>query len=391
MEKSFNETSERSVLSDLSQMSISCGEERPTYRSRITSKTPRKNGLKERDKSGKTPNKSQTAKGADRYIPNFALLDKEKAHFKLLQEEKARKEENESNANNNPEDTDTQTKNEQIVDPDSRFDVLTEGSVCNSKILSLANQSRILGVAPKVGFACSSQKSSKVKSTRHIPSEPIKALDAPDLSIDFYLNLVDWSAQNFLAVALESGVYMWNAETGEIVDFVDFGDEKTVTSIKFKDEGCHIAIGLSDGSLLIYDTETKEKLRSLKGHSQRVCSLAWNEYLLCSGARSGMILAHDARARTSRPDKIISAHDQEVCSLTWNSEKTLLASGSSDTTVKIWNLGELTDNTCMTTLSGHVAAVKAVCWSPFDNSTIATGGGEFFQSAHFMECSRLLQ
>ena len=36
-------------------------------------------------------------------------------------------------------------------------------------------------------------------------------LDAPSLADDFYLNLVDWSAQNVLAVGLGSCVYLWSA------------------------------------------------------------------------------------------------------------------------------------------------------------------------------------
>lgn len=46
---------------------------------------------------------------------------------------------------------------------------------------------------------------------RKIAERPYKVLDAPALSDDFYLNLVDWSQQNMLAVALGSSVYVWNA------------------------------------------------------------------------------------------------------------------------------------------------------------------------------------
>lgn len=38
-----------------------------------------------------------------------------------------------------------------------------------------------------------------------------QVLDAPALQDDFYLNLVDWSAQNVLAVGLGNCVYLWNA------------------------------------------------------------------------------------------------------------------------------------------------------------------------------------
>jgi len=44
---------------------------------------------------------------------------------------------------------------------------------------------------------------------------PIKVLDAPALQDDFYLNLVDWSAQNVLAVGLGSCVYLWSATTSK--------------------------------------------------------------------------------------------------------------------------------------------------------------------------------
>ena len=37
--------------------------------------------------------------------------------------------------------------------------------------------------------------------TRPLPSSPEKTLNAPDLRNDYYLNLLDWGANNMLAVA----------------------------------------------------------------------------------------------------------------------------------------------------------------------------------------------
>lgn len=45
---------------------------------------------------------------------------------------------------------------------------------------------------------------------RRIPLLPEKVLDAPGMADDFYLNLMDWSAKNILAVGLEDTVYIWN-------------------------------------------------------------------------------------------------------------------------------------------------------------------------------------
>ena len=46
---------------------------------------------------------------------------------------------------------------------------------------------------------------------RRIAKTPFKVLDAPALQDDFYLNLVDWSSQNQLAVGLGSCIYLWSA------------------------------------------------------------------------------------------------------------------------------------------------------------------------------------
>ena len=43
----------------------------------------------------------------------------------------------------------------------------------------------------------------------------MQVLDAPALQDDFYLNLVDWSSQNVLAVGLGTCVYLWSACTSK--------------------------------------------------------------------------------------------------------------------------------------------------------------------------------
>lgn len=65
--------------------------------------------------------------------------------------------------------------------------------------------------------------SDAVSKPRKISSNPYRVLEAPGLCDDFYLNLVDWSAQNILAVALESIVYVWNATTSTVQELCDVG------------------------------------------------------------------------------------------------------------------------------------------------------------------------
>ena len=50
----------------------------------------------------------------------------------------------------------------------------------------------------------------------------VQVLDAPSLQDDFYLNLVDWSSQNVLAVGLGTSVYLWSASNSKVSLNIDF-------------------------------------------------------------------------------------------------------------------------------------------------------------------------
>ena len=69
------------------------------------------------------------------------------------------------------------------------------------------------------------------KQQRNISKVPFKVLDAPALQDDFYLNLVDWSSANILAVGLGSSVYLWSASTNKVTKLYDLGHNDSVTSV----------------------------------------------------------------------------------------------------------------------------------------------------------------
>jgi cell division cycle 20-like protein 1 (cofactor of APC complex) len=62
-------------------------------------------------------------------------------------------------------------------------------------------------------------------------------LDAPALQDDFYLNLVDWSPGNVLAVGLGSSVYLWSAFTSRVTRLCDLGDRNSVASVAWLAKG----------------------------------------------------------------------------------------------------------------------------------------------------------
>lgn len=82
-----------------------------------------------------------------------------------------------------------------------------------------------------------------------------RTLDAPDILDDFYLNLLDWGSSNVLAIALRSTVYLWDASNGSTTELVTIDDDDggPVTSVSWAPDGRHIAIGLNNSHVQIWD------------------------------------------------------------------------------------------------------------------------------------------
>ncbi|KAJ3594962.1 hypothetical protein NHX12_004267 [Muraenolepis orangiensis] len=218
-----------------------------------------------------------------------------------------------------------------------------------------------------------------VKKTRYISSVPDRVLDAPELRNDFYLNLLDWSSRNLLAVALRSNVYLWDADRGDITLLMQTErDEDYISSVSWTKEGNFLAIGTSDCKVQLWDVETQKRLRSMSGHTARVGSLSWNEHVLTSGSRSGHIHHHDVRV-VDHHIFTLEAHSQEVCGLKWSPDGRYLASGGNDNMVCVWpgvmegSVGN--GGQSLHCWSEHQGAVKALAWCPWQPNILASGGG----------------
>lgn len=107
-------------------------------------------------------------------------------------------------------------------------------------------------------------------------------------------------------------------------------------------------------------------------HNARVGALAWNGEMLSSGSRDRMIIQRDIRTPMIVPQRKLSAHRQEVCGLKWSPDNQYLASGGNDNRLYVWNLHSITP---VQTYTEHVAAVKAIAWSPHHHGLLASGGG----------------
>lgn len=242
-----------------------------------------------------------------------------------------------------------------------------EGYQNGLKVLYSQNKGRAGGLGGVAG-----------RPTRHIPSAPVRILDAPDLLDDYYLNLLSWSTTDVLAVALGQCVYLWNAKSGDITELLSLEGEDYVSSVSWTASGTHLAVGTAGGETQFWDSAVCTQLRTMNGHSARVGSLAWNEHVVTSGSRDTTAVHHDLRAQRHAVGTL-RGHSQEVCGLSWSPDGSTLASGSNDNTCCLWDAsvgqGRFSTATPRFTLTDHQAAVKALAWCPFERNTLASGGG----------------
>jgi len=256
---------------------------------------------------------------------------------------------------------------------------LFEGDDLNCKILACKKKAP----KPTEGFQNSlrvlytaNQANPHVKrAQRYISHTPERILDAPELIDDYYLNLMDWSSANMMAVSLGPCVYLWDPSSGGIdLLFEAKQDDDYVSAVSWMGDGSHLAMGMSNNEVLMWDVAQKKQVRSMKGHSARVGSLAWNNHILSSGSRDSAIFNHDVRI-AQHHIQTWKAHTQEVCGLKWSPDGTQLASGSNDNTCCIWDSTTANNGDPRFILTESAAAVKALAWSPHDRNFLATGSG----------------
>ncbi|NXP59020.1 FZR1 protein, partial [Chloropsis cyanopogon] len=200
------------------------------------------------------------------------------------------------------------------------------------------------------------------KPTRKISKIPFKVLDAPELQDDFYLNLVDWSSLNVLSVGLGTCVYLWSACTSQVTRLCDLSVEgDSVTSVGWSERGNLVAVGTHKGFVQIWDAAAGKKLSMLEGHTARV-GKEW-------GGRGelrvpGLIFIPCCILSRF---KILSCHNSGVLIRVHKFDHV-----SSVCQLLVWNHSSLSP---VQQYTEHLAAVKAIAWSPHQHGLLASGGG----------------
>ncbi len=141
-------------------------------------------------------------------------------------------------------------------------------------------------------------------------------------------------------VARDNGLRLWDVDSGELlhrweVATIDWRD----TRIAFSPDGKLIASGSADGRVRLWNVNTRAEYAVLEKHSDAVRDVSFSpdsRWLASTGEFTDHSVFIWDVARKSRI-QVLDKHTASVYALSWNRAGTLLASGSLDGTVRIWD------------------------------------------------------
>ncbi|MEU9019777.1 serine/threonine-protein kinase [Actinomadura sp. NPDC048394] len=176
-------------------------------------------------------------------------------------------------------------------------------------------------------------------------------------------------------------VRLWNPRTHRQSGSPLTGHTDKVTSVAFSPDGKTLATASSDETVRLWDTRTRRQVGSpLTGHTKDVLSVAFSPdgKTLATGGYDGTVRLWDTRTHrqignplTGHVGTVTTGHVGEVNAVVFSPDGKTLATGGSDTTVRLWDAR--TRQPIGTPLEGHTDPVESVAFSP-DGRTLATAG-----------------
>jgi WD40 repeat protein len=202
------------------------------------------------------------------------------------------------------------------------------------------------------------------------------------------LPAIDWAGglglspdDRILAIGSE-GLLLWDMTSHREIDRLPIMNELDGGSANcavFSPDSKTLAVHTYAGTFKVWDVPTLRELIILEGYGSHFGAAAfspdgrtlvipeWNEPSITLWQTSAL---RDGRA--DKPTKTLMGHSEYINAIAFSPDGTTLASGSSDTTIRLWDLATKSETA---TLTGHTSNVHCLAFSP-DGRTLASGGND---------------
>ncbi|KAE8369260.1 WD40-repeat-containing domain protein [Aspergillus caelatus] len=165
-------------------------------------------------------------------------------------------------------------------------------------------------------------------------------------------------------------VNFWDMEnSGSLHQWNDDGAE--ISSVVFSPDGKQLlAADALEGNVFLFDVQTGRKVEEFTGHTEDVNSVAFSPDGLrfASGSTDNTVRLWDLSTKASHE---LTGHTDNVLSVAFSSDGKYLASGSKDRTIRIWD-GKT--GAFVRSITGHSGQVRAVAFPRYGFSNLLASG-----------------
>jgi transducin (beta)-like 1 len=180
------------------------------------------------------------------------------------------------------------------------------------------------------------------------------------INLERAVSALDWNCDGgLLATGTETGyVRIWDAN-GNLKVKRNIGFT-SLNSLKWNKSGTLIGVAFNNGQIVIWSTEAGKlkKIQQFKVSETISYRVDWQTDETFSTFVYKNILVY--KVGHKQPIKTFSGHTETVQFIQWDPQGKLLASGSSDNTVRVWSMDR---EDCLHDLKGHTGWVSQVKWS----------------------------
>lgn len=174
--------------------------------------------------------------------------------------------------------------------------------------------------------------------------------------------------RSIITAGADAAIRVWSASSGGLTRTIEL-DEGPAAAIALK--GRRLLTGHANGQLVLWDLDRADKISTFRRNEASIWSVAFTGEpdRFAASEHDWKVALWDARLKDG-PVHIFEGHESAAQTLAYSAQRSLLASGSADKTVKLWNLDTLD---LVRTYRGHKDYVTAVAFMPNGRILAAAG------------------
>lgn len=176
--------------------------------------------------------------------------------------------------------------------------------------------------------------------------------------------VLKWSpnGKNLCCGSVDRKIVLWEIKDEICLKETFLQHESSILDIDWKNENCFASCS-ADSSVIIHQINEENKTKKLIGHKNEINTVRWacSENILATGSDDTTVRIWCDE--TGECLRVLKAHTKGVYCVRWSKTDNglILATASYDKTIKIWNCEE---GILLSTLSGHLDSIYNIAFSP---------------------------